>query len=255
MDDGTTIKPTTEWSETKETYLWKAKLAQEADRYDDMVTFMGLVVGTGVPMTKTEDNMLAVAYKRLLDTKRTSRRTLSGIIERSVVAWEVTTARRYREAVDEEIRALCANVLSIIGGWLSSRAAASDPATGVFYWKLCGDYNRYTAEVTEDPADRDRVVTDSRAAYERAEELGRQTLHPIDPIRLGLMLNYSVFLYQMCRERQRGHDVAKQAFDDAVAEIDSIGRTHNDTTVILRLIRDNLTIWIQENGWHDVHFE
>lgn len=251
MDDNTKSveQPTKESSDTKETYLWKAKLAQEANRYDDMATFMGLVMGTGIPMTKEEDNMLAVAYKRLLDSKRSSRRTLSTIIERSTESWEVDVARRYREAVDKEIRTLCTEVLSVIRGWLSSaQAADSDPATGVFYLKLCGDYNRYAAEVTIDQANRDMMVADSRAAYERADELGRQALQPIHPIRLGLMLNYSVFLYQVCQERKRGHDLAKRAFDDAVAEIDSTDHPLDDTTLILRLIRDNLTIWRRENG-------
>lgn len=238
-------------ADSKETYLWKAKLAQEANRYEDMAKYMKLVVETGAPTAKDEDNMLAVAYKRVLDMKRSSRRTLLSIEQKDGIApWEAAVARRYRSRVDGELRLLCTEMLNVVRGWLSSeRAGSSDPATDVFYWKLRGDYGRYAAEATYDPAERTAVISESRAAYERADQLGREKLRPVDPVRLGLMLNYSVFLYQVCQQRQRGHDVAKRAYENAVNEIDNIDENmYYDSTLILRLIRDNLTIWIQENG-------
>lgn len=237
--------------EMKEKCLWKAKLAQEANRFEDMARYMRQVAECGEPMTKDEDNMLAAAYKHLLDTKRSSRRTLVTVEQKDGIAsWEAAVARRYRERVDDELRALCTEVLAVVDRWLTSdQPDASDPATGVFYWKLCADYNRYAAEVIDEPGDRAAVVAMSRAAYERADQMGRTMLRPIDPVRLGLMLNYSVFLYQVCQQRRQGHDVAKHAFDEAVAEIDAIDDSmYDDSTLILRLIRDNLAIWIQENG-------
>lgn len=240
----------------KETYVWKAKLAQEAGRYEDMAAYMRLAIETGLPTNKDEDNMLAAAYKRVLDAKRSSRRTLAAVeLKADVAPWEAAVARRYRARVDAELRSLCAEMLSLVDRWLSSTHAATvtaqDPATGVFYWKLRADYNRYAAEAAaaDDPAGRAAAVADSRAAYERADHMGRHALLPVDPIRLGLMLNYSVFLYQVCQQRRQGHDLAKGAFDDAVAQIDAIdAQMYDDATLILRLIRDNLTVWIQENG-------
>ncbi|XP_050063168.1 14-3-3 protein zeta-like [Aphis gossypii] len=236
---------------TKEECLWKAKLAQEANRFEDMARYMRRVAECGEPMTKDEDNMMAAAYKHLLDTKRSSRRTLVTVEQKDGIAsWEAAAARQYRERVDDELRALCTEVLAVVDEWLTSdRSNASDPATGVFYWKLCADYNRYVAEVIDDPGDRAAVVARSRAAYERADQIGRTALRPVDPVRLGLMLNYSVFLYQVCQQRRQGLDVAKHAFDEAVAQIDTIDDLmYDDSTLILRLIRDNLNIWIQENG-------
>jgi len=237
--------------EIKEKYLWKAKLAQEANRFEEMAQYMRKVAECGVPMTKDEDNMLAAAYKNVLDTKRSSRRTLLTIEQKDgITSWEATVVRHYRARIDDELRALCTEVLTLVDSWLmSDQSETSDPSIGVFYWKLCADYNRYAAEVIDDPGDRAAVVAISRAAYERADRLGRKSLRPIDPIRLGLMLNYSVFLYQVCQQRRQGHDLAKHAFDEALAEIDTIDDSmYDDSTLILRLIRDNLTIWIQENG-------
>ncbi|XP_025418322.1 14-3-3 protein zeta/delta-like [Sipha flava] len=237
--------------ETKKMYLWKAKLAQEANRFEDMAMYMRQVFETGAPMSKDEDNMLAAAYKHLLDTKRTSRRSLITVEHMDTVApLEATMARDYRERVESEVLALCTEMLTVISGWLESpRAQSSDPESHVFYRKLYADYKRYAAEVTTDSLDRAAVITESRVAYERAEQLGRDSLRPIDPIRLGLMLNYSVFLYQMCDQHRQGHDLAKEAYEEAVAEIDSIDdHVYDESMLILRLIRDNLAIWVKENG-------
>lgn len=237
--------------ETKKMYLWKAKLAQEANRFEDMAMYMRQVFESGVRMTKDEDNMLAAAYKHLLDSKRTSRRNLITVEHMdSVAPLEASMARNYRERVEGELLALCTEMLTVIGNWLASpRAQSSEPESNVFYWKLYADYKRYAAEATADMLDRAAVVAESRAAYERAEQMGRDSLRPIDPIRLGLMLNYSVFLYQMCDQHRQGHDLAKQAYEDAVAEIDAIeDHMYDESMLILRLIRDNLSIWVKENG-------
>lgn len=264
----TDARPT---EETKETYLWQAKLAQETKRYEDMALYMRLVAETGAPMTKDEDNMLATAYKHVLDAKRSAKRTLTSVEEQHTLLlqqppgqerpepgqvpdddecrWKADAARRYGDRVDGEVRALCAEMLAVVAGRQASGQVSADPATCVFYWKLRADYNRYAAEAAaaEGPAYRAAAVAESRAAYELADGLARRELRPIDPVRLGLMLNRSVFLYQVCGERRLGREVAKGAFEDAAAEVDTIDEhAYDDVTLVMRLIRDNLSIWSEE---------
>lgn len=243
--------------QTKEAYLWQAKLAQEANRYDDMVRYVKLMVDTGAPLTKDDDNMFAVAYKRVLDAKRLSRRTLTSVEHKDgLTQWETVAARDYRVRIDGEQRALCDEMLSAVNTLLESgRVERANHGRTVFYLKLLADYKRYAAETIVDPDSRNSVVAESRDAYERAHQLCEHTLRPIDPVRLGLVLNYSVFLYQVCGQHEQGHDLAKRAFDEALSEIDTIdiNNVYDDSTLILRLIRDNLAIWIQEINSVDPH--
>jgi len=43
--------------------------------------------------------------------------------------------------------------------------------------------------------------------------------------------------------------LAKQAFDDAIAELDSLSEeSYRDSTLIMQLLRDNLTLWTSSDG-------
>lgn len=41
--------------------------------------------------------------------------------------------------------------------------------------------------------------------------------------------------------------LAKQAFDDAIADLDTLGEdSYKDSALIMQLLRDNLTLWTSE---------
>jgi len=42
-------------------------------------------------------------------------------------------------------------------------------------------------------------------------------------------------------------DYSKQAFDDAIAELDTLNEdSYKDSTLIMQLLRDNLTLWTSD---------
>lgn len=53
-----------------------------------------------------------------------------------------------------------------------------------------------------------------------------------------------VFYYEVLQLPERACQMAKAAFDEAVAELDKLPEEHyKDATLIMQLLRDNLTIW------------
>src|SRR3954464_12614262 len=88
--------------------------------------------------------------------------------------------------------------------------------------------------------------------HKGATDIAQTELAPTHPIRLGLALNFSVFYYEILNSPDRACHLAKQAFDDAIAELDALSEeSYKDSTLIMQLLRDNLTLWtsdMQENN-------
>jgi 14-3-3 protein epsilon len=116
----------------------------------------------------------------------------------------------------------------------------------VFYNKMKGDYHRYLAEFAAGNA-RKEAAENSLIAYKSASDIAVTELPPTHPIRLGLALNFSVFYYEILNSPDRACQLAKQAFDDAIAELDTLSEdSYKDSTLIMQLLRDNLTLWTSE---------
>jgi 14-3-3 protein len=103
-----------------------------------------------------------------------------------------------------------------------------------------GDYHRYLAEFAL--GDKRKESADkSLEAYKNATEVAQTDLAPTHPIRLGLALNFSVFYYEILNSPDQACHLAKQAFDDAIAELDTLSEeSYKDSTLIMQLLRDNL---------------
>lgn len=121
------------------------------------------------------------------------------------------------------------------------------PRSRGFVLSFQGDYYRYVAEFEQQDR-RKEAGNKSLEAYKQASEIAAD-LPPTHPIRLGLALNFSVFYYEILNAPDKACQLAKQAFDDAIAELDKLSEdSYKDSTVIMQLLRDNLTLWTSDIG-------
>jgi 14-3-3 protein beta/theta/zeta len=234
----------------KEEQVQRAKLAEQAERYDDMAAAMKKVTESASELSNEERNLLSVAYKNVVGARRSSWRVISSIEQKTEGSErKQTMAREYREKIEKELRDICQDVLQLLDKFLIPKA--SNPESKVFYLKMKGDYFRYLAEVATGD-NRQAVIDDSQRAYQEAFEIAKGQMQPTHPIRLGLALNFSVFYYEILNSPERACHLAKQAFDDAIAELDSLNEdSYKDSTLIMQLLRDNLTLWTSDTTGDD----
>lgn len=110
-----------------------------------------------------------------------------------------------------------------------------------FYRKA--DYYRYWSECAVQP-EKEELARSSHEAYDTARDLTKSQLPPTHPIRLGQALSFAVFNYEILHEKDRAYGMAKTAFDEAMAEIDSLNEeNYKESTLIMQLLRDNLQLW------------
>merc|ERR1712020_307372 len=108
------------------------------------------------------------------------------------------------------------------------------------------DYYRYIAEFS-DGENKKKAAEDARQAYEKASNVAEKDLAVTHPIRLGLALNYSVFQYEVLQVPEEACKMARSAFEDAIAELDNVAEdSYKDSTLIMQLLRDNLTLWTSD---------
>jgi len=222
-----------------------AKLAEQAERYDDMVENVKQVAKQDEELTVEERNLLSVAYKNVIGARRAAWRIVSSIEQRDDKSSHIGT---YRERIEKELSAVCQDILDLLEQHLVPNSTTGEPK--VFYLKMKGDYHRYVSEYSTGD-ERQKAGENALAAYKAASDIATTDLAPTHPIRLGLALNFSVFYYEILSDPNKAIGLAKEAFDDAIAELDTLSEeSYKDSTLIMQLLRDNLTLWTsdQEEG-------
>ena len=243
----------------------QAKLAEQAERYDDMAAAMKKVTEMGGFLGQEERNLLSVAYKNVVGARRSSWRVISSIEAKTKDSGNerrLTIAHDYRAKIEKELNDVCGTVLELLSNHLIPHVEESLKASDrkedqlstlveskVFYLKMKGDYHRYLAEVAAGDA-KEEVIGQSEESYSKAfqaaceGEDNKGGMQPTHPIRLGLALNFSVFYYEIRDNHDKACALAKEAFDHAIAELDTLNEdSYKDSTLIMQLLRDNLTLW------------
>ncbi|CAG5123357.1 unnamed protein product [Candidula unifasciata] len=233
--------------ETRDDCVYQAKLAEQAERYDEMVNFMKSVAERDMELTVEERNLLSVAYKNVIGARRASWRIVSSLEQKDDGKCPEDRHNlivTYRKKIELELGNICRDILSVIDKHLIPNAATGE--SKVFYYKMKGDYHRYLAEFATGN-DRKEAAENSLVAYKAASDISMTELAPTHPIRLGLALNFSVFYYEILNSPDRACRLAKAAFDDAIAELDTLSEeSYKDSTLIMQLLRDNLTLWTSD---------
>ncbi|KAL1923013.1 uncharacterized protein VTP21DRAFT_9389 [Calcarisporiella thermophila] len=234
-------------SSERENQVFLAKLAEQSERYEEMVESMKAVAASGQELSVEERNLLSVAYKNVIGARRASWRIISSIEQKEENKGNqehVAMIKTYRQKVEKELNEICEDILKVLENHLIP--AASNGESKVFYYKMKGDYYRYLAEFLTSDTRKD-AATNAHDAYKQATDAAQTELAPTHPIRLGLALNFSVFYYEILNSPDRACHLAKQAFDDAIAELDTLNEeSYKDSTLIMQLLRDNLTLWTSD---------
>lgn len=231
-----------------DTLLLKANLSERSEQYEEMVRVVKELIvhcnENNLEFTAKIRNFFSIAYKNLTGSRRTSWRTLNLEKEKYKDAEidDYNIIIGYLKNVEDELNVICDDVVDHIDSYIMTENNKLDLESKVFFLKMKGDYFRYKAEVLSGQAFQ-KCRDESKASYEEAAEMAK-SLPPVNSLRLGLSLNFSVFYYEIDKSPSKACILAKQAFDDAIKDIDALSEEHyKDSTLIMQLLRDNLSLW------------
>ena len=228
----------------RQALVFMARTAETAERYEDMCKIMRelvLYIPTNSELTVEERNLLSVAYKNVIGSRRAAWRTLNAGVDEGKFDDLVVA---YRKQVETELSDVCLDVLDLLENSLVKNNVKENEAR-VFYLKMTGDYYRYLAEFVTDKNYEQKAAD----FYKQAQEISTKVLDATHPIRLGLALNYSVCFYEILKDKKAACELAKSAFDQAISGLDKLPEaSYKDSTLIMQLLRDNLTLWTSESN-------
>lgn len=262
--------------------LTLCRITAASERYEDMCLFTTALVkqrkSLGGVISIEERNLLAVAFKNVIGNKRISLRTLCAEMEDTENEEERETMKEYRCILEEELKSDCLGILGLIEDHLMNEMEDEDDESKIFYFKMCGDYYRYLAEMKGEQQHHDKEDDDDERKEneneddqmdcdgngdengfkESAERMYGEALKvvesthsvpPTHPTVLGLALNFSICCYRILNDPQRACDLAKDAFDAAISDLGSLRDDpgYRDSTLILQILRDNLNLWTMQS--------
>jgi len=231
-------------------HVYFAKLAEQAERYDEMAEYME-VGGCLDELSVEERNLLSVAYKNAVGSRRAAWRIITSVEQKEKSKGNEENAKfakEYCSKVEAELQKICDTILTLLEQNLIAKATTGE--SKVFYQKMKADYYRYIAEFSDGDS-KSKAAESARLAYEEAQKVAEKDLAVTHPIRLGLALNFSVFQYEVLSNPDEACKMARTAFEGAIAELDNVAEdSYKDSTLIMQLLRDNLTLWTsdQEGG-------
>jgi len=229
----------------REENVFMANLTGQAERYHEMVEYIKNIVQLQVELTIVERNLLSVAYMNLVGTRRESWYSISSTIQKEECmgnSIHLLRIKEYRIKVEKELNEICDDILKLLEDYLITGATTAE--SEVHYLKMKGDYHRYSAEIATGEERKDQT-RDSLDAYTRASVIALSDLAPTHPVRLGLALNFSVFYYDIMNSTEQACQLARQAFDDALADLDA-SDSYRDSALIMQIIRDNVLLWTSD---------
>jgi 14-3-3 protein epsilon len=231
-------------SSERDVLVFMAQVYDQTDRPDDMVGAMKQVIAINPDLTIEERNLLSVAYKNAIGSRRNGLRMVAAIIEheegRGNTA-RVASLRDYQAKILLELGKICSELVGLVDTTLLP--AAKSPEARVFYEKLNADYYRYLCEARPE-SEKQEPAQKARQCYETAMEIAKSQIRPSHPISLGLILNYSVFLYEIVGQKQEAIDKAQKTFHEGSATVaENSDETYREATLILQLLRDNVSLW------------
>merc|ERR1712225_135586 len=148
-----------------------AKLAEQAERYDEMAEYMEKVGTAGDELSVEERNLLSVAYKNAVGSRRAAWRIITSVEQKEKSKGndeQAKYAKEYCGKVEAELQKICDTILGLLDGNLIGKASSGE--SKVFYCKMKADYYRYIAEFSDGDA-KSKAANSAREAYEAAQKV------------------------------------------------------------------------------------
>ena len=227
-------------------YLFLTKLFNCSENYPDMVKAINKYIELNPKLSKEENKLLCNAYKNVVSDKRNSLQILLNYAkkEESKPVNKLHEISIIKEKIISELKEIFKEIHSMLDRYLIPNA--QDSESKILYMKLKADYYRYHCEFAEGE-EFEEISNNARKMYKEAFYLAEKELPLYNEVRLGLVLNYSVFEYDIMDNKNEGLEMASKIYNDTMKILDDVEKKRSsDNLLLIQIIKENINIWSNE---------
>ena len=221
-----------------------AQVALIAERYFDASKYIEeLIKKKKEDLTKEEKNIFYKSFKYIVNSKRSAWLSINYLEEKEKNDERMEIIKNYKNIIEKDILDICKNVITLINNFLLTKAVIDE--SKMFYLKMKGDYYRYLCEFKALNENKN-YLEESEKNYKNAIELS-QNISWIGTIKLGLYLNYSVFIYEIKKDTKKAIQIAKEAVKSAKKYSDKIKEEEDkDAEITIQVLKENINYWEED---------
>ena len=227
--------------------IYTAMLAEQCSLYDDMSYFLKGLIKSGNKLSDDERNLFAISCKSSISNYRSAVRTIEAYENKEKKkdnSLYLPYIKEYKKIIENILYEKCYDIIEFIDENIIKKAIFQEYGTEgkVLFYKMLGDYHKYLSECD---SFKSKEMNQAKLYYNKGIELSKN-LQIINPVRLGLNLNYSVFLYDIINEKGKAIELAKLIigkFEKEKGNLDEEDNNAKDAISIINLMKENLEMY------------
>ena len=234
-----------------EKLIYLAMLAEQCENYEDMFYLMKEVIrNKEFPASADERNLFSIACKNYIRFNIKENRTIQ--------AYEAKERKKnsstflpyiieYKKIVETRSIIKYQNIFKFVEENIIKKENFKnyDDEGKAFFYKIMGDYNRYLSEIE---AFKSKCINKADKYY--TESLKSSSKLPIyNPVKLGTILNLTIFYYESLEDKKKAIDLAKSTIKKFDLEAKNFNRDNEDFKDIFSIydiMKENLEMWEKE---------
>ncbi len=198
-----------------EKFVYLSMLAEQCSLYTDEKYFLEIMIkNRNDVLLPDERNLFAIACKNYISTYRKALRTIEAYKnkeKKKSSSFFLSYIMEYQKLVENDTYKLCQEIIQFLDDNFIKKLSFKglDDESKVFYLKMKADYNKYLAEAE---IFKEKTTNEAKKNYDEGLKIS-QNLPIYNSVRLGLLLNFSVFIYEVINDHKKAIEIAKSTIE------------------------------------------
>ena len=230
--------------------LYLARICHLSGLHEETLKYMEeVIILKNGNINEEEKNLLFNSLKALINFRRESRRTVNALESKEIKNNSNLLPRvtELKFTLEEEIKTFVNKGIELIDKKLL-KDNISDELKAMYY-KIKGDYIRYIIELT--PKDKEEEINFLKDKADENYKIGLnicESLSNLSIIKVGLILNYSVFLYEVIKDYKTAYILLNntyQATQKNISDNNYDAALIKDLNKLLDIFKENISKWAE----------